>query len=147
MWAGIHRIVPIPPLRAEPSKARETGSRSVQKKYIYTVFNRHENHPVVTMDGVETDPRQTGRWTWRWTDEGTEPRWIWTRQVDGQGWAPGPDRRKVLDRRMGSVPDPDVQNSGWGADRRMGGGWMDEQVRARSPDMDMGVGARPEQTE
>ncbi len=128
MWGGLSIGYTYPPLRAEPLKAGEMGSRSVQKKNIYTVFNRHENHPVVTTDGVETDPRQTGRWTWRWTDEGTEPRWIWTRQVDGQGWAPGPDRRKV-------------------SDGQMGGGWMDEQVRARSPDMDMGVGARPEQTE
>src|SRR5260221_7085020 len=73
-----------PPLRAEPSKAGETDSRSVWKKnnleYIYNIFNRHESHPVVTMDGLGP------------------------RQVDGQmdrlrrAWSPG---------RVGQSPDGD----------------------------------------
>src|SRR5258708_31761644 len=62
-----------PPLRAEPSKAGEIGSRSVWKKKkifrIYTMsFYRCESHPVVTMD-------RTGG---RRTEEGMEPRQKWS---------------------------------------------------------------------
>src|SRR5258708_35772066 len=69
MWGGLSIGYTYPPLRAEPSKAGETGSRSVWMKkkknleYIYNVLNRHESHPVVTTDRLGTSPReQMDRW-------------------------------------------------------------------------------------
>src|SRR5258708_25614107 len=64
MWGGLSIGYTYPPLRAEPLKAGETGSRSVWMKkkiffeYIYNVLNRHESHPVVTMDRLGTSPRE-----------------------------------------------------------------------------------------
>src|SRR5258708_23620881 len=94
MWGGLSIGYTYHRLRAEPSKAGETGSRSVWMKkkyifleYIYNALNRCESHPVVT-----TDRQQKAQSLDRQVSE----------------WAPGPDRQMWMDL---------CQTDGWSPDR------------------------------
>src|SRR5258707_11173267 len=104
MWGGLSIGYTYPPLRAELSKAGETGSRSVWMKkkkileYIYNVLNRHESHPVVTTDRLGTSPREPD-------NEGH----------GAQADLVGGQMNRVVDRQMDRQMEGQIDGGGHGA--------------------------------